>query len=251
MRKYKVQCLFAFCVFFEVHSVLWNEFWRSDRWIWVSIMQSFQTALLSIFWASGEASCLLGSACQFLRAHDLCHSLTHDHSLNRPIFFTVWPASQRVPVHFPVVSTQQRAVHFIYCLLYYRNTYYYYCILIFCTSTTMTKILTAKLTIRTTPAIMDPRQLDSVITASLRALFGDCQPYSCELRVLECRPCPSSGGSSSKSSSSLNSNSYDAVLECPVLSVDYIRAALTFSTTPQFLDGEMYRIDFLHCDAKV
>ena len=138
------------------------------------------------------------------------------------------------------------AVPFTVCLLLATN---YYCFLSICTSTTMTNISTAKVTIRTTPAIKDPRQLDSVITASLRALFGDCQPYSCELRVLECRPC--SSGSSSKSSSKSSSNSYDAVLECPVSSVDYIRAALTFSTTPQFLDGEMYRIDFLHCDAKV
>lgn len=101
----------------------------------------------------------------------------------------------------------------------------------------------SKVTIRTTPAVKDPRQLESIIIASLRSLFGDCQAYSCELRVLECRPCPSSGSIKFQ-------NSYDAILECPNSSVEHIRAALTFSSTPKFLDGEIYRIDFLHCDAR-
>ena len=89
--------------------------------------------------------------------------------------------------------------------------------------------------IRTTPAITDPRELDTIITSSLRSLFGDCQPHSCSVK--ECRPCsdrPTQGH-----------ESYEAIIECPESSMEHVRAALTFSSTPSYLEGSIYRLDFI------
>lgn len=110
--------------------------------------------------------------------------------------------------------------------------------------------------IRTTPPIKDPKELESIITASLRSLFGDYQPYSCDLRILKCQPCCRSFATESLLPKNRNNDtnddddddtehSYDAILECPSWSEKYVRAALTFSSIPPFLQGSVYRIDFL------
>lgn len=99
--------------------------------------------------------------------------------------------------------------------------------------------------IRTTPPIKDPKELDSIITASLRSLYGDYQPYSCGLRVVECRKCSPAFAITGYTQEQEAKQSYDAVLECPSSSEKYIRAALTFSSIPPFLEGTVYRLDFL------
>ena len=91
--------------------------------------------------------------------------------------------------------------------------------------------------IRTTPAIKDRRQLESIITSSLQRLFGDCQPYSYGLRVVECRPCSEQQIG--------DGDTYDAVIESPKLSMEHVRAACTFSSTPSFMEGDIYRLDFI------
>lgn len=99
--------------------------------------------------------------------------------------------------------------------------------------------------IRTTPPIKDPKELDSIITASLRSMYGDYQPYSCGLRVVECRTCSPSFAVTGYTHDQESKLSYDAILECPSSSEKYVRAALTFSSTPHFLEGTVYRLDFL------
>jgi len=99
--------------------------------------------------------------------------------------------------------------------------------------------------IRTTPPIKDPKELDSIITASLRSLYGDYEPYSCGLRVVECRKCSPLFAITGYSQEREAKQSYDAILECPSSSEKYVRAALTFSSTPHFLEGTVYRLDFL------
>jgi hypothetical protein len=69
--------------------------------------------------------------------------------------------------------------------------------------------------IRTTPPIKDPKELDSIINASLRSLYGDYQPYSCGLRVVECRKCSPSFAVTGYSHDQESKQSYDAILECP------------------------------------
>ena len=105
-------------------------------------------------------------------------------------------------------------------------------------SQTMNNQSTSQALIRTTPAVKDKRELESIITTSLIRLFGDCQPYSCGFSVLECRP-------SSDLSIRGQHPSYDAIVECSESSMEYIRAALTFSSVPSFLEGEVYRLDFI------
>lgn len=96
---------------------------------------------------------------------------------------------------------------------------------------------TSRARIRSTPPIKDPRELSTIITSSLRSLFGDCQPYSFEVDVIECRSC-------SNPDQNMN-NSFVAIIECPSSSLDYVRAALTFSSTPSYLEGEIYRLDYI------
>jgi RNase P/RNase MRP subunit POP5 len=95
--------------------------------------------------------------------------------------------------------------------------------------------------IRTTPPVRDKRELESIVTTSLIKLFGDYQPYSCGFRVVECRPSFSLDDEQAQNPG----QSYDSIIECPLTSLEYVRAALTFSSVPSFLEGEVYRIDFI------
>mmetsp|Transcript_24052 Transcript_24052/g.36698 ORF Transcript_24052/g.36698 Transcript_24052/m.36698 type:complete len:105 (-) Transcript_24052:560-874(-) len=89
--------------------------------------------------------------------------------------------------------------------------------------------------IRTTPPVSDPRELNTIIVSSLRSLFGDSEPYSQGIAVLECRECSDPTIQESK----------EAIVECQTSSLDWMRAALTFSSTPSFLQGSVYRLEFL------
>lgn len=97
-----------------------------------------------------------------------------------------------------------------------------------------------RLRIRSTPAINEERMLESIISSSLRSLFGDCEPYSCALNVVQCTSPPQKD---------MESDSYDAIIECPASDEEFVRAALTFPTIPKFLgDGEFYRLDVIHSE---
>mmetsp|Transcript_8145 Transcript_8145/g.11990 ORF Transcript_8145/g.11990 Transcript_8145/m.11990 type:complete len:113 (-) Transcript_8145:346-684(-) len=98
--------------------------------------------------------------------------------------------------------------------------------------------------IRTTPAITDPSELGTILNFSLRSLYGDCQPYSHGLSVLQCRRC------SGEDSSSTSTSTYEAIIECPSSSLNQVRAALTFPSTPSYFDGALYRFDFIESRPK-
>lgn len=101
----------------------------------------------------------------------------------------------------------------------------------------MTKEGLQRLRIRSTPAIKEERMLESIISSSLRSLFGDCEPYSCVLNVVQC---------TSPQKKDMASDSYDAIIECPSSDEEFVRAAFTFPTIPKFLgDGEFYRLDVI------
>lgn len=92
--------------------------------------------------------------------------------------------------------------------------------------------------VHTAPAIKDPRELNTIISTSIRSMFGDCQSHATDLLVLGCRPC-------SKKYNLSNSNSYEAIIKCQTKSLPYVRAALTFPSPPVYLSDTLYCIDFV------
>jgi RNase P/RNase MRP subunit POP5 len=86
------------------------------------------------------------------------------------------------------------------------------------------------LLVQSSPAVQDPRELHTILIFSLRSLFGECEPHSCLVEVLECV-----GGGK-------------AIIKCPLSSVDSVRAALTLCTPPQYLQSSIYRFDVLQIE---
>jgi RNase P/RNase MRP subunit POP5 len=92
----------------------------------------------------------------------------------------------------------------------------------------------AILTVATMPKISDPRELQTILTTSLRDLWGKLEAYSCSLNVRDGEP----------------SDTMDNVLSvhCPAGDVEAIQAALTLVTPPHYMEGTIYRFDVLQID---
>ena len=105
------------------------------------------------------------------------------------------------------------------------------------------EMTTSHALIHTTPAIHDPRELNTIINTSVRSMFGDCQSHTIGLSVLKCRPSYSSSYEENE-----NNNTYEAIIKCPSKSLPYVRAALTFPLPPSYLQDTLYRIDFIKID---
>ena len=87
----------------------------------------------------------------------------------------------------------------------------------------------AALTVRTTPPIDDPRELVTILTFSLRHLFGELEGYSSTLQIRR----------------AVSDATF--VVECPSDdSVDDVRAALTMVTPPPYLDEITYQFDVVN-----
>lgn len=109
--------------------------------------------------------------------------------------------------------------------------------------------------IRITPAITDPRELQTIITTSLRSLFGDCESHSVVLNVLTCRPvrqlsearlCPTNTNDSNNYVTAMTYGAHEAIIECPATSLDFVRAALTFPMLPSYFNNNhTFRFDFI------
>jgi RNase P/RNase MRP subunit POP5 len=84
-------------------------------------------------------------------------------------------------------------------------------------------------TVQTTPAVTDPRELVTILTFSLRDLFGDLESHSCRLEV------------------SVAEDSSHRTLDiiCLTDSVPAVRAALTMVTPPGYLSSTVYRFDVM------
>ena len=106
--------------------------------------------------------------------------------------------------------------------------------------------------IQSSPPIHDPRELNTIITTSLRSMFGDCQAHTIELRILKCR---SHSRSYHNTIGCIDDDDDDdddlneAIIECSNDSLPFIRAALTFPCPPSYIDT-MYRFDFVKVDDK-
>jgi hypothetical protein len=91
-----------------------------------------------------------------------------------------------------------------------------------------TKDATCELAIQATPTIQDARELNTILVSSIRALFGELEPYSCQVKVKK----------SEKESD-------EFVVECPSDSVAAVRSALSMTTPPAYLNSTIYRLDVL------
>ena len=73
------------------------------------------------------------------------------------------------------------------------------------------------------PTVTDPREMATILTSSLRSLFGESEPHSCLVQVE-----PDNGSMR---------------ISCPRESTPYIRSALTMVTPPPYLLDNLYRFD--------
>ena len=104
---------------------------------------------------------------------------------------------------------------------------------------------TSRLLIRTKPAIRDTREFLTMITFSLRSLFGEVEHHSCQVRV-------GAIGSYSKEElcdGEIMDTSIMSVT-CPTQSIQAVRAALTMASFPPYLTGILYRFDVLRVQEK-
>jgi RNase P/RNase MRP subunit POP5 len=92
----------------------------------------------------------------------------------------------------------------------------------------------SRLTIQSEPKVTDPRELQTILTGSLRALWGDLEPYSCLVEVEE----------------NVGLNNAMLVVRCPNQMVDQVRAALTLVTPPPYLEGTVYRFDVVNVQSE-
>ncbi len=103
--------------------------------------------------------------------------------------------------------------------------------------------------IHTTPAIKDPKELFTIISTSLRSMFGECQSHSIGLTVLSSRQRQATFDKKmirdTNHDGNNNEDVYEAVIVCQTDSLPFIRAALTFVSPPSYLSDTFYRIDFI------
>jgi len=82
------------------------------------------------------------------------------------------------------------------------------------------------LTVLSEPTLDDPRELETILIASLRALFGDWEPYSCQIKVKRAKAA-------------------GYCIEFPASSEGAIRCALVMVTTPAYFSSMLYRFDVI------
>ena len=96
------------------------------------------------------------------------------------------------------------------------------------------KSATAHLWVDATPPIRDARELQTLLTTSLRALWGNLERYSATLQVE--RPSQGQGDDDC------------LVVSCPRTHAPYIQAALTCVTPPPYLEDTLYRLDVVEIE---
>jgi RNase P/RNase MRP subunit POP5 len=97
-----------------------------------------------------------------------------------------------------------------------------------CNNKSGDKHATCQLAIRVAPVLEDAREVNTILTSSLRALFGELEPHSCTVRV-------------KKSASEAS-----FFIDCPMDSVAAVRSALSMVTPPAYLSSTIYRFDVIN-----
>lgn len=95
--------------------------------------------------------------------------------------------------------------------------------------------------VRTEPKVDDPREMKTILTCSLRSLWGDLEPHSCDLSVGQ----PSSDDFRCEMLSKEDSFAL-LVVGCRPDSVNAVRAAITLVTPPSYLEETLYQFDVMH-----
>ena len=90
--------------------------------------------------------------------------------------------------------------------------------------------------VKSTPKIEDPRELLTILTFSLRSLWGDLEPHSCDLTVDKAQ-----NGISAEDAALL-------VVGCRSDSLGAVRASLTLVTLPPYLESIAYQFDVVEID---
>lgn len=90
--------------------------------------------------------------------------------------------------------------------------------------------------VRTAPVVDDPRELQTILTFSLRSLWGDLESHSCDLTV-EIAPIGDQGAATNGGAL--------LVVRCRSDSVDAVRSSLTLVTPPPYLEGTVYQFDVI------
>jgi hypothetical protein len=95
------------------------------------------------------------------------------------------------------------------------------------------------LLVRTCPQVNDPREMQTILTCSLRSLWGDLEPHSWGMSAHQAGPDHCDPTTATVDSSSLSL----LVVKCRPESEEAIRAALTWVTLPPYMQDTLYRVD--------
>jgi len=83
---------------------------------------------------------------------------------------------------------------------------------------------------------LDRRELETILTKSLQALFGEWETHSSAVKVMDLHEHEHKHEPKQGTSSTFR-------VDCPLASVGYIRCGLAMVTTPAYLDHTVYRFD--------
>jgi RNase P/RNase MRP subunit POP5 len=91
----------------------------------------------------------------------------------------------------------------------------------------MTQPYWTRLTVRSEPRVEDPRELQTILTFSLKSLWGDLEAHSCALQIEK----------------RAEGKEILLIVRCLTESVGAVRAALTLVSPPPYLESNLYRFD--------
>lgn len=92
------------------------------------------------------------------------------------------------------------------------------------------------LTVRTSPVITDPAEMKTILLFSLRSLWGDLEPFSSDVVVRH----------------PVNAEKKIGILivECPSITVNQVRAALTLSSPPPYMEDIFFQFDVVDVEER-
>ena len=113
---------------------------------------------------------------------------------------------------------------------------------------------TSLLFVEAKPPIKDPREFLTILTSSLRSLFGELEYHSCQLQVVIRKGnvvlVEGNDRGSGSATAEPSSKMMVMTVTCPTESVAAVRAALTMVTPPPYLSDSVYRFDVVKVEKK-
>ena len=113
---------------------------------------------------------------------------------------------------------------------------------------------TSLLFVEAKPPIKDPREFLTILTSSLRSLFGELEYHSCQLQVVIRKGnvvlVEGNDRGSGSATAEPSSKMMVMTVTCSTESVAAVRAALTMVTPPPYLSDSVYRFDVVKVEKK-